>query len=77
MMPDGLACLNSWLEKDGPGCFQLMETNEPSRFKTWFEHWKDLETTASSLLRLATNRGSQPDETSKPQRAKKIQIEDS
>ena len=28
-LPDGLAYLNSWLEKDGNRCFQLMETNEP------------------------------------------------
>jgi hypothetical protein len=41
MLPEGLYYLNSWLEKDGDRCFQLMETNEPRLFDVWFEHWKD------------------------------------
>jgi hypothetical protein len=44
MLPEGLRYLNSWLEKDGNRCFQLMETNDPDLFKLWFEHWKDLVT---------------------------------
>jgi hypothetical protein len=42
MMPDGLTYINSWLEKDGDRCFQLMEAKDPSLFQVWFEHWKDL-----------------------------------
>jgi hypothetical protein len=42
MLPDGLLYVNSWLEKDGYRCFQLMETKDPSLFQTWFENWKDL-----------------------------------
>lgn len=42
MLPDGLAYVNSWLEKDGNRCFQLMETEDASLFQVWFEHWKDL-----------------------------------
>ena len=42
MMPDGLEYVNSWLEKDGDRCFQLMETNDPALFQIWFERWKDL-----------------------------------
>lgn len=42
MLPEGLAFLNSWLEKEGNRCFQLMETDEPSLFQTWLEEWKDL-----------------------------------
>ena len=42
MLPEGLAYVNSWLEKDGDRCFQLMETDEPSLFQVWLEHWKDL-----------------------------------
>jgi hypothetical protein len=42
MLPEGLAYLNSWLEKDGDRCFQLMETNDPWLFQVWFENWKDL-----------------------------------
>jgi hypothetical protein len=51
MLPDGLAYVNSWLEKDGDRCFQLMETNDPSLFQVWFEHWKDL--AAMELVELA------------------------
>jgi Protein of unknown function (DUF3303) len=40
MLPDGLVYVNSWLEKDGARCFQLMETDNPSLFQVWFEHWK-------------------------------------
>ncbi len=42
MLPEGLAYVNSWLERDGDRCFQLMETDDPSLFQVWFEHWKDL-----------------------------------
>ena len=42
MLPEGLAYVNSWLEKDGDRCFQHMETDDPSLFKVWLEHWKDL-----------------------------------
>lgn len=42
MLPEGLRYVNSWLEKDGDRCFQLMETDDPSLFQVWFEHWKDL-----------------------------------
>ncbi len=44
MFPEGLFFLNSWLEKDGCRCFQLMETNDPSLFQKWLEPWKDLAT---------------------------------
>jgi hypothetical protein len=42
MLPDGLVYLNSWLEKDGDRCFQLMETAEPALFTFWTDRWKDL-----------------------------------
>jgi len=42
MLPDGLVYLDSWLEKNGDRCFQLMETDDPSLFQAWFDHWKDL-----------------------------------
>lgn len=42
MLPAGLAYVNSWLEKDGDRCFQLMETDDPSIFQVWLEGWKDL-----------------------------------
>jgi len=44
MLPDGLYYIDSWLEKDGDRCFQLMQTDDRSLFEVWFEHWKDLGT---------------------------------
>jgi Protein of unknown function (DUF3303) len=42
MLPDGLIYVDSWLERDGDRCFQLMETDNPALFDTWLENWKDL-----------------------------------
>jgi len=42
MMPDGLFYLNSWLEKNGNRCFQLIETNDSELFPKWTTHWEDL-----------------------------------
>ena len=42
MLPAGLHYLDSWLEKDGDRCFQLMETDSPHLFETWINAWKDL-----------------------------------
>ncbi len=42
MLPQGLVYLDSWLEKDGDRCFQLMETADFSLFRAWLEKWKDL-----------------------------------
>ncbi len=42
MMPDGLFYLDSWLEKDGNRCFQLMETEDFSLFNQWIRNWNDL-----------------------------------
>ena len=44
MLPEGLTYLDSWLEKDGDRCFQLMETPDPSLFDRWMDSWKDLVT---------------------------------
>lgn len=42
MMPEGLFYLDSWLEKGGLRCFQLMETQSPQLFSVWMEKWSDL-----------------------------------
>ena len=42
MLPDGLVYVDSWLEKDGDRCFQLMETEDASLFDRWMDSWKDL-----------------------------------
>jgi len=44
MMPAGLEYVNSWLEKDGDRCFQLMQTDDPSLFRIWLANWEDLMT---------------------------------
>jgi hypothetical protein len=42
MLPEGLFYLDSWLEKGGLRCFQLMETENHSLFSEWQKHWSDL-----------------------------------
>ncbi|HEY2124746.1 MAG TPA: DUF3303 family protein [Chthoniobacterales bacterium] len=42
MLPEGLHYLDSWVEKDGDQCFQLMETESPKLFQEWISHWNDL-----------------------------------
>jgi hypothetical protein len=42
MMPKGLFYIDSWLEKDGDRCFQLMETLDYSLFEEWTKNWADL-----------------------------------
>ncbi len=42
MLPEGLVYLESWLEKDGNRCFQLMETDSPALFAEWIREWRDL-----------------------------------
>jgi hypothetical protein len=42
MLPDGLYYIDSWLEKDGDRCFQLMETDAPELLDSWMNQWRDL-----------------------------------
>ena len=42
MLPEGLIYIDSWLEKDGNRCFQLMETDSPALFADWIKEWRDL-----------------------------------
>ena len=42
LLPKGLKYIDSWLEKDGDRCFQLMETDDPTLFDKWTEQWQDL-----------------------------------
>ena len=44
MLPDGLHYIDSWIVDDGnlDRCFQLMETDDPSLFDVWLDHWRDL-----------------------------------
>ena len=42
LLPAGLKYVDSWLEKDGNRCFQLMETHDRSLFDRWIKNWDDL-----------------------------------
>jgi uncharacterized protein DUF3303 len=42
LLPDGLHYIDSWLEKAGDRCFQLMETEAPELFDPWIAQWSDL-----------------------------------
>ena len=42
LFPEGLHFLNSWVNKDGNICFQLMESNDQALFYEWFKKWQDL-----------------------------------
>jgi Protein of unknown function (DUF3303) len=42
LLPDRLHYIDSWVEKTGDRCFQLMETSRPELFKEWIGRWQDL-----------------------------------
>lgn len=42
LMPAGLSYVSSWVDLEFKGCFQLMETDDPSLFEAWIRKWSDL-----------------------------------
>ena len=44
MLPEGLEYIDSWVSDDLHRCWQLMETDDPSLFEVWLDHWRDLGT---------------------------------
>jgi hypothetical protein len=42
LLSDGLNYIDSWVEFDGPSCFQLMTTDKPALFESWTARWADL-----------------------------------
>ena len=42
LLPDGLEYIDSWVNRERDICFQLMQTDQPALFETWFERWQDL-----------------------------------
>jgi hypothetical protein len=42
MLPDGLAYVSSWVDRDLCRCYQLMETDDPALLARWIELWSDL-----------------------------------
>jgi hypothetical protein len=41
-LPDGLRYVDSWVQADLGGCFQLMETDDAALFQEWLAEWADL-----------------------------------
>lgn len=42
MAPEGLEYVSSWVDHDFRTCYQLMRTDDASRFGPWTDAWKDL-----------------------------------
>lgn len=42
LMPQGMHYIDSWLEKNGKRCFQLMEADDIHLFDEWTKNWEDL-----------------------------------
>jgi hypothetical protein len=42
MLPEGLRCVESWVDEGLGRCFQLMETDDPALFEAWTAEWDDL-----------------------------------
>jgi hypothetical protein len=42
MLPEGLRCVESWVDEGLGRCFQLMETDDPALFAAWTAEWDDL-----------------------------------
>ena len=42
MLPPGLDYIDSWVERGGRRCFQLMRCEEPALLERWAAQWDDL-----------------------------------
>ena len=42
MLPEGLSCLDSWVDEGLDRCFQLMEADDAGLFDRWTAHWSDV-----------------------------------
>jgi hypothetical protein len=42
MLPEGLRYVDSWVQADLGGCFQLMECDEVGQLQEWIARWSDL-----------------------------------
>jgi hypothetical protein len=42
MLPDGLAYVSSWVDRELQRCYQLMETDDPALLDQWIARWSDL-----------------------------------
>jgi hypothetical protein len=42
LMPDGLEYVSSWISDDMTMCWQVMQTDDHSKFELWTRNWDDL-----------------------------------
>jgi hypothetical protein len=42
LMPDGLEYVSSWISDDMTTCWQVMQTDDRSKFELWTRNWGDL-----------------------------------
>jgi Domain of unknown function (DUF3303) len=42
LLPEGLAYVSSWVDRDLRRCYQLMETDDPALLGRWVALWSDL-----------------------------------
>jgi len=42
MLPDGVVYRDSWMDRAGTQCFQLMEAPAQDALTPWLERWRDL-----------------------------------
>ena len=42
MLPEGLEYVDSWVERNGNRCFQIMRTEKIELFDEWISAWQDL-----------------------------------
>jgi hypothetical protein len=42
MLPEGLRYVDSWVQADLGGCFQLMECDQVGPLQEWIARWSDL-----------------------------------
>ena len=41
-LPDGVHYINSWVDDGVTKCWQVMESDDPSKLSEWIKNWNDL-----------------------------------
>ena len=42
LMPEGLAYVDSWVDRDFTRCFQIVACEDPELLQVWAQAWQDL-----------------------------------
>ena len=42
LLPEGLRYVDSWVQADLRGCFQLVDCDDPALLQEWIAHWGSL-----------------------------------